>query len=308
MIKFIVTIFLFIILIKLILNIKLKVIHDFEIYNVKIKCYPKIIYYKLILKWRKIIRLIKRMRKYLQDIIPITIITIIAMGIIIPIGIKINKYTDIYSGIWDLKSLLLSPIIIVYFVNMINNERNRRKKLRMQYNMIAIIEIKIEKYIKKIEKHIYQFNVFEKVNPIMSWKHYEEYTRRLHKKIDTRRKKIDKHKAKELFIGYTKILLLKLEKLEDSINELEIEYSDNGFLFRYLLNITEEEIEFLEESNNVNINNKITDTYISIIRYSLYFLKELRYTWERDMLIDNKIKKILVKKGQKNDSKYFTNY
>ncbi|MBQ2916703.1 MAG: hypothetical protein IJE59_00750 [Clostridia bacterium] len=300
MIKLIVIIFLLIILIKVISNIKIQIMHDFEIYTIKIKYCFKIIYYKLILKLKKTIRLIKRMIKYLQDIIPITIITFIAISVIIPIGIRTNKYIDIYSGIWDLKSLFLSPIIIVYFVNMINNEKSRRKKLRMQYNMIAIIEIKIEKYIQKIEKNIYDCNVLEKINPIISWEHYEEYIQKIYKKINSKGRKLtDKHKAKELFVQHTKTLLLKLEKLEDSINELEIEYSQNEFLFRYLLNTIEEDIEILEDSNNVNINERITNTYVDIIRDSLYFLKELRYIWEKDMIIDNKIKNILVKKGQK---------
>lgn len=88
---------------------------------------------------KRILRFGKRIIWYMKDIIPIIMCGIIFELIVIPIGLFLNKYKSWIDGIWDLRTFLLTSVLIAIVLKIYSSESERHKSLTKQYEIYRII-------------------------------------------------------------------------------------------------------------------------------------------------------------------------
>ena len=90
---------------------------------------------RVYLMLKRILRFGKRIIWYMKDIIPIIMCGIIFELIVIPIGLFLNKYKSWIDGIWDLRTFLLTSVLIAIVLKIYSSESERHKSLTKQYEV-----------------------------------------------------------------------------------------------------------------------------------------------------------------------------
>lgn len=94
-----------------------------------------------------ILRFGKRIIWYMKDIIPIIMCGIIFELIVIPIGLFLNKYKSWIDGIWDLRTFLLTSVLIVIVLKIYSSESERHKSLTKQYEVYESFKYASQRFV-----------------------------------------------------------------------------------------------------------------------------------------------------------------
>lgn len=235
-------------------------------------------YSKIVLLLKRIKRLLNRMWKYFKEIVPTTIIVTIIIAFTVYIGILSERYKNIIDGLWDNKDLFLQSIIIVYFLNMLNGERQRNKNLKKQYNMYDTIQNNIFDLCNNIEEIFSVSYLTKNHNPLIGTNEEHEYINELRKYISKNLQNISEIKTK--VIGKLNIFESVLQRNIDEIKDMGIEqilYNE------YNLNNIIDRLKFIkyniQEANNIE---EIIQDYESLFDEGRKILTTISYTWWKD--------------------------
>ena len=244
-----------------------------SIYNI-----IKINYSKIDLLLKRTKRCLKRMWKYFKEIIPTIIVVIIVIACIVYIGISTEKYKNVIDGLWDNKDLFLQSTIIVYFLNVINMEKQRKKNLKEQYNMYRIIENSIFDLCNSIEEIFSLAYLTKNHNPLISESEEKEYIDELRKNMQKNPLNISEIKTKVLvrLDIFESILQKNINKIEQmDIEQIPYnEYNFNNIIDRIKL------VKYkISEADNIE---SILENYKSLFEEERKVLRTISYTWSKD--------------------------
>ena len=235
-------------------------------------------YSKIVLLLKRIKRLLNRMWKYFKEIVPTTIIVTIIIAFTVYIGILSERYKNIIDGLWDNKDLFLQSIIIVYFLNMLNGERQRNKNLKKQYNMYDTIQNNIFDLCNNIEEIFSVSYLTKNHNPLIGTNEEHEYINELRKYISKNLQNISEIKTK--VIGKLNIFESVLQRNIDEIKDMGIEQIPYN---EYNLNNIIDRLKFIkyniQEANNIE---EIIQNYESLFDEGRKILTTISYTWWKD--------------------------
>lgn len=96
---------------------------------------------------KRILRFGKRIIWYMKDIIPIIMCGIIFELIVIPIGLFLNKYKSWIDGIWDLRTFLLTSVLIAIVLKIYSSESERHKSLTKQYEVYESFKYASQRFV-----------------------------------------------------------------------------------------------------------------------------------------------------------------
>lgn len=84
------------------------------------------------------------------NVVVVIICGIMFSSLIIPLGLSIDKYKTWYDGLWDLRTFILTSILIVFVNTNISEEKARNEALQKQYFTYHSFMFDTEKYIEDL--------------------------------------------------------------------------------------------------------------------------------------------------------------
>ncbi len=118
--------------------------------------------------WLVIRRILRNCKRLIIEITKYWYIVIAVMGIsiiIILLGLYFNVYTSWRRGLWDLRTFLMSSIVIVIFNNVIKSEADRHKKLIVQHSKYTNFIYEETKFINSL---LSIFGFYCNIDPLLS--------------------------------------------------------------------------------------------------------------------------------------------
>lgn len=107
---------------------------DVEDYYVSLWAWIRILWFKgLGYIWRTA-RFLKREWKDAKIFIFTSLFTLVCCVLLVMAGISMEKYANWIDGFWDLKSTLLTTVVLGGFLQLITDSRNWNRKILMQWN------------------------------------------------------------------------------------------------------------------------------------------------------------------------------
>ena len=167
---------------------------------------------------------------------------------------------------------------IVYFLNMLNGERQRNKNLKKQYNMYDTIQNNIFDLCNNIEEIFSVSYLTKNHNPLIGTNEEHEYINELRKYISKNLQNISEIKTK--VIGKLNIFESVLQRNIDEIKDMGIEQIPYN---EYNLNNIIDRLKFIkyniQEANNIE---EIIQNYESLFDEGRKILTTISYTWWKD--------------------------
>lgn len=247
-------------------------------------------YLKIKLFFKRILRCIKRMLQYnVFNLITIIFIFSIIL-IVIFIGIYIKEYENILCGLWDLKGILITNVLLILFMTTYSSEKQRHNILKKQYDVYLSVMCEAEFYIDdllEIMNHRVINNIFiDEGNYDCFIEELNGLTKNIKGKFDmnTIYNKLNylNNKYKNRFSNY---LLFCDDKLVGA-NYIRIR--------ELIFDSMDEELYLIQNNSSKNINTSEIIDYIRNISYTLYGLvAECRRPWRWDIKVDKKMRNLL---------------
>lgn len=126
----------------------------------------KIEYYKIILKIRRFWRRLQLLFNYFKKYIIILICVIIYVSITTLLGIKLNKYKNIYESIWENKEVVFTCLILPYFAAIYLDIKDRKEKLSLEHYYYNNLKVLVAKFVIFFEKNISNYSMIITENEI----------------------------------------------------------------------------------------------------------------------------------------------
>lgn len=285
---------------------RVKIRQDKSVYSINIHDGVTIWRHQIWLKSRRILRLLKRIITYMRRLSVVFIIALIFIVVIIPAGIKLEKYDSWVNGFWDMRFFLLTSIFITLFSTIYASESKRHEILIRQNNMYndflyecdlfiaSLCEIVGFEYSDSIfitEKHSLIFLDILKNNEhncndfvSLSRNRHELFDRKLYflsilRRFEVHVKEIYSYVTNEKIIGYC-------------------EYKDRRRfidIFPQLFNVQ----IAINNATDEDLIKEITEFLHSSIFWDIYYaLASMRRPWRWDFARNQEIRQLLIIKGE----------
>lgn len=278
----------------------MKIKYKKKIYNVDIKSFFIIKKEQFILFTKRFKRLIIRVLKCFESLLVVAVLLVIYVFLTYLIGRFYNEYHTFKRVIWDSRELIFSTLIIVFAVDFTSKERMRNKKLKQQRWQFLMLVEQSDKLLIEICNCI-GINYTKSV--VLSNDLKTKFEEKI-KNYDLSEEIISQNKLKEIF--QFEIQNLKNEYIEimDNIrkNKYEMIKDDDIIIYSNLLNVCN---EFESIINNNCSPDKLKDMIIKLSNYMYLSCLYIGRIWAWDYKRTQKIRKILLKKLNKNDWKYY---
>lgn len=271
----------------------IKVKYRKSYYKTNLKTKINIEFLKTVLLFNRLKRFIKRIFLYnIPNIITIIFIFII-LSVIIYLGIRLNEYVNFLVGLWDLKDILITNVILILFVTTYNSEKLRHDSLKLQFGIYYSLMVEAEYYILDLLKILdYSFT-----NSIyIDEENYDIFHSQIKNLPNNIKLTYSNKKLQNILLYMNKKFVKKLNfLLKNAENFIGV---NPEMIYDVIFENLDEEIHDLENMNINNINSQFLKKYILSISGTLYLLiANYRRPWRWDIGIDKKIRKLLVKNG-----------
>ncbi len=260
-------------------------------YKVSLKNKITIEYLKTILKINRIKRFIKR--EFLNNktnLVSIIFILIVIIAIIF-LGIHIGEYNSFFEGLWEMKELLITNVILIVFLTIYSSEMEWHNKLINQYDIYYSIMCMSEWYINDL----LSLMNYKVVNSIyIDEDNYYDFYRKISELKNNVKLNCKGEKLKKYLLYLNNKYINKMGLLVNS-NEKFIGV-DNLRVKELLYENIDEIIYDLENIDSNSLDSNYLKKYICNISGVLHLLiAEYRRPWRWDITIDKKIRSILRK-------------
>lgn len=298
MILFILNILIVEIVIKRYLStLKIKVLYKKNIYYLSIIRYIEVNILMLRLKYNRVKEFIFRSLKNMKPILGIILIEIISIGIF--------KYiTRIENKEWEIFELILTTIIITSYINISNEEKERRTKLKTQSRNIELLEKDMNTYLDKIVSFIgidmYSENKKVYCLEDSNWyknkfKQYAETDKYIENvkininKIDNTRNCID---------IYTKNFIERIKERKENIIYVNSNLNKENIFNLYIEYLQDFRVEENKAENREEIASIIIERVPDLMYFCSKVIKICKYPWNKNNAIYNRIEKLIVFQDQ----------
>ena len=270
------------------------------------KAWIRLNYYKYVLRAKRILRFCKRCSLYVYKYIPILLCVILFEILIIPVGLKLNKYDSWIDGIWDLRVFMLTSLIISIFTGILNSEIDRNRTLKKQYETYQILKCNSENFICTLCS-IAGILVDDAI--FMSEELFDEFYKMIYyyQQLDSPRIRnpiIEDSKllysTKNLKRSVMLVIVIKQYLRElNRVNNALVSYNFEGSKAHcidqidYIYNELLAELLVIEEQEDDYSDFQLLKFIDSISRCILPAIADIRRPWRWDMVLNYKISKIL---------------
>lgn len=290
------------------MNEKRYIQFSYQIHNGKVpfKTWMQLNYYKMLLRIKRTLRFGKRLLLHLRKYIPILTCVILFECLIVPLGIKLNKYESWIDGLWDLRVFMLTSIIISVFTRILNEELKRQKELKKQYEVYESFKYDSEKFIELL-CDIIGMNVEENVFQTESG--FIVFCKQLNCYLPLENQQIRKPIIKNCDLLYStgnlkrlvvltiaiKQYIHKLTRINETIVQHEFEGTIEHCIEQidYIYNEVLAEMLLIEEKKD-NYSDVQLLRFIDVISRCIYpAIADIRRPWRWDIKINIKMRDIL---------------
>lgn len=242
-------------------------------------------------------RLLKRVLLRSLNIIAVIICGILFGVLIIPLGISMEKYNTWCDGVWDLRTFILTSILIVFVNDNFSEERSRNQVLQKQYITYQFFMFDTEAYIKDL------LDVFGYVcgnSSIFLTNDKRELFERELTELFCLDFVVD-YDIKEKLVCINKKQINSLSNLlgyANTTDKLECDKESLRKDILYAINeIESQNLKILNHENYYGFNNVKKFIHDSL-QYHNYIIGRLRVPWRWDHDRDMNIRKRLYYKGE----------
>lgn len=287
---------------------KVNIKQDKSIYSINIKDGIFIWKHQLWLKSRRLLRLGKRIAIYMKNLYPVYLFALIFVILIIPVGIKLEKYTTWESGIWDMRFFLLTSLFITLFSIIYTSEVKRHEILKRQNDMYNDFLYECEVFIQSLCQSIgfyYSDQIFT------TDKHSEAFTQELNKFSQLPYSYGSQNILQRLpkYMNEKTYFVLSSERFEFHIYEIYNylgkdpiigykEYGDRRRFLDLIPHLNNERL-IIQNIQNSQFKSEIIEFLNSELFWNIFYaLASLRRPWRWDYERNQLIRRILVMKGK----------
>lgn len=201
------------------------------------------------------------------------------MSVIIYLGIGLNEYVNFLAGLWDLKDILITNVILIFFVTTYNSEKLRHDSLNIQFGVYYSLMVEAEHYIRDLLKILdYSFS-----NSIyIDEDNYDIFRCQIYELSNNIKLTYSNEELKKLLLYMNKKFVKKLNfMLKNTEKFIGV---DPTIIYNVIFEKLDEEIYNLENMNISHMNSQFLKKYILSISGILYLLiANYRRPWRWDM-------------------------
>lgn len=263
-------------------------------YSISIKGKIKFEKKNIQLKIKRICRFAKRVFKNNLQILYIIVLLFIFLCITIPIGLCMQKYEDIFDGIWDFKGFIFSTIIIAFFVNTTNRENKRHRDLRKQFETYCSISISTESLVHKFIGILgYSFEGY-----IFIDEDNNDFFIKQLKFIDLCEWNIgNEFDCKEYLIDSIEELIKEIRFMENQAGSADFIGINLRSVNDFIADLNKD-IRKIKKMSTKNIDEDFIKKYVEHICHNAYYpIATHRRPWRWDNDIDKEIRNLLEKEN-----------
>lgn len=262
----------------------------------------ELIIQKLQLRVRRTLRFGKRLVVYLKKYIPIILCVTLFEGIIIPIGIQLEKYESWIDGFWDLRNFMLTSLMIATVIGIIDSESKRHKVLLKQYETYERFKSKSEQFVCSLCEVA---NFQSDMNIFLSEKNFDMFYQKLIEYMEQDLPKIQQKVISDIFLNYStkelsRELAIKMyfEQYSRALNNVNYALLTNEFIgpiehaieqIDSIHNELQMERLLIEEQKSCYTDIQLLKFVDGISRVIYPAIADLRHPWRWDIGKNNKI-------------------
>lgn len=279
--------------------------------TVSFSLWLKLQFHVMSLIFIRFLRLCKRILIYSKRYIPLLLIIIGIELIIIPLGIQLNKYASWFEGLWDLRELFLTTLLVPLGIGIFQEESNRHKSLCKQYYAYETFKFESEQFMKRLFLMVetkYDDEIF------FNEEQFDKFSNYIQLRIDTcakgKNRKLEKLPVIHdlYFLHSTPIIKPKtyIQIICDSylryVDNLDQDIRNNTFIgqmYEALERLDEIREEIQKELIQIDTDSQsYTETQLlkfieHIGAHILFAIANIRRPWRWDVERNNKIKDLL---------------
>lgn len=250
---------------------------------------------------RRLLRFIKRVVLRSTNLGIVLLCAILFGAVIIPVGITIEKYNYWYEGLWDMRTFLLTSVLIVFVNTNLIEEKNRRDALHNQYYTYMTFMHESERYINELLSVInlpFTSCIFRSIED------YNDFSELLNNSDISKTIVSNDKRYKDPYIHMISVHQRHLHELRsvlsfiNSSNNLEMHKREILEWLKDMIMLSEEEILILE-NKTLNYTSKELAEYLLLSSTNyIYIIAELRRPWRWDHEKNMRIRKVLYYHGK----------
>lgn len=250
---------------------------------------------------RRGLRLLKRVFSRSLNIVVVVICGILFSLLVIPLGISIDKYNTWYDGLWDLRTFILTSVLIVFVNNNISEEKGRNEALQKQYFTYHSFMFDTEKYIEDL---LDAAGCSYQVSSIFLTENKLELFKRELAVLPCSEFALNRHSFNHIEINLVSLNKKQINYLSNLLNYINVtdklvfnKNSCRQWILEAINTIENENLKIKNYENHYepdDIKNFINKCLVDYI----YIIAELRRPWRWDHHRNMKIREKLLYKGK----------
>lgn len=247
-------------------------------------------YYMSMLKGKRILRFLKRCFLNSKIYVLVAIIIVSFEVALIPLGINWGKYLTYMDGVWDMRFIFLTSIILPITVGIISSENKHHNNLVMQHEVYKNFLYASTYFIKSISELI---NVPVDTDIFDAFENVEMYKIKCKRNSSTVCEMNSKMKLEKAFNQYISALADVMKYLEIS-NFVGFKLETQNQLRMLKEELESKRIELKDIIENQEGNVKYVEDFLTDIVLSIFYcIAALRRPWRWDQARDKKIKEFM---------------